>query len=153
MQGETTPGAREASRALQRLAPITPDYATRPILDGFNWADCLAGVASGQWYLVVFRSVRRHTADTATLIALDDQAHAEALAARGLLFYFKGQLDERRRCLSFCLWESQAQARLAADLPRHRAAARTVAAMYESYELERYVLTKADGRLALQASS
>lgn len=143
----------EAALAFQRLAPLAPGYATQPILEGFNWADCLAGIATGQWYLVVFRSVRRAMADDAALIRLDERAHAEALAASGLLFYFKGHLDAQRRCLSFCLWEDMQQARAAARLPLHQEAARVVAQMYESYELERYILTKADGRLSLVARS
>lgn len=137
------------SHAFQSLAPITPEYATRPIVDSFNWQECGARCAPGRWYLVVFRSVRRATADEIMLTEFDDQAHLESLAAGGLLFYFRGALTEQRECLSFCLWENQEQARQASALPLHRRAMSIVAEMYESYRLERYLVTKADASAAL----
>lgn len=137
------------SLALQRLAPLAPHYATLPIDKAFNWPECFAGVTAGQWYLVVFRSVRRATADTATLIAYDDRAHEEARGASGLVQYFKGGLGEHNECLSFCLWRSRAEAQAAARLPLHRAAMRLIDAMYVSYYLERYIVTKHTGSLGL----
>ena len=134
-----------AVQAFQHLAPLTPDYALCPIAAGFNWADCLAGLDEGRWYLVVFRSLRRVTADVALLTAFDDQAYDEAQAAAGLLYYFKGVLNPARACLSFCLWASQRHAQQAAALPRHRAAMRLVDQMYDSYVLERYVVRKQRG--------
>ncbi|MDQ3921579.1 MAG: hypothetical protein M3248_04420, partial [Actinomycetota bacterium] len=53
-------GSHEACR---RLSPIHPDHATRPIEEAFNWSSCLTGVPFDQLYLVVFRPVRRATAD------------------------------------------------------------------------------------------
>jgi hypothetical protein len=134
--------ATEAGSPFQQLAPTTVEFATRPILDSFNWSDCLADVEAGEWYLVAFRSVRRATADVALLTAYDERAHAEALGAGGLLYYFKGEANERRQCLSFCIWESRPQAQAAARLPLHLAATRIAKEIYESYELERYIMTK-----------
>lgn len=131
-----------AHNPFEQLAPITPDYATRPIMEGFNWTDCLAGVTAGEWYLVVFRSVRRATADAARLTEYDDRAYAEAMQAPGFLFYFKGATDEYRHCLSFCLWERLYQAKMASRRPMHVAATHIVDEMYESYVLERYVVAK-----------
>ena len=62
----------------QRLKPLTPEYAMLPILEGFNWVECLAGVDAAQLYLVIFRSVRRETADPVRLKEYDDLAYAEA---------------------------------------------------------------------------
>jgi hypothetical protein len=126
----------------EQLAPITPRYAVVPVLKGFNWQDCLAGVEQGQWYLVVFRSVRRTTADDRLLMEYDDRAYAEALEGEGLLCYFRGSLNERRECLSLCVWEEQQQAYTAARAPLHLQAARVVREMYESYMLERYLIVK-----------
>jgi len=134
--------ARSTAQAFQRLAPVTPDYALCPIDEGFNWTDALADLDAGQWYLVVFRSVRCSTADVEVLTEYDDRAYQEALAASGLLYYFRGVLGPSRACLSFCLWESQRQAQQASALPLHRAAMRIVAQMYDSYQLERYIVTK-----------
>src|SRR5438105_2034919 len=79
--------AAEGNNPFQRLAPTTVAFATRPILESFNWSDCVAGVEAGSWYLVAFRSVRRATADIATLMKYDDRAYTEAFNAGGLLYY------------------------------------------------------------------
>jgi hypothetical protein len=101
-------------------------------------------------YLVVFRSVRRAAADLALLKEHDDQAYAAALEAGGLLRYFKGEVNGRRECLSFCLWESREQAVVASGCATHRRAAQLSAEMYESYELERYDLVKTGGSLVFR---
>ena len=93
------------------------------------------------FYLVVFRSVRRAGADGDLLTEFDDRAHAEARRAGGLLLYFKGEPDANRACLSLCLWETREQARAAIHQPRHRAAVGLASTMYESFHLERYVVT------------
>ncbi|MCD6054051.1 MAG: protein PB2B2 [Rubrobacteraceae bacterium] len=96
--------------ACQRLCPIDPAYANLPIEQGFNWFSCLGDARFEGLYLVVFRSVRRAAADLALLEEHDDQAYAAALEAGGLLRYFKGEVNGRRECLSFCLWERREQA-------------------------------------------
>jgi hypothetical protein len=76
---------------------------------------------------------------------LDDLAYEEARAASGLLYYFRGSLNLRRECLSFCLWETQEQAEAATRLASHAAAADLTDEMYESFVLERWILTKRSG--------
>jgi hypothetical protein len=129
-------------RACQEISPIYPDYETRPIQDGFSWASSLAGCAFERFYLVVFRSVRRASADLDLLREHDDRAYAEALESGGLLRYFKGEANELGECLSFCLWETRRQAIEAAGAASHRSAAEITVRMYESYVLERYWLKK-----------
>jgi hypothetical protein len=131
--------------ACRRLSPVRPDYTSRPIEERFNWSSCLSADTFDRLYLVVFRSVRRTTADLDLLREHDDRAHDEALRAGGLLRYFKGEANERRECVSFCLWESREKARRAAGGALHWEAARTAAQTYESYTLERYDLTKVGG--------
>jgi hypothetical protein len=92
---------------------------------------------------VVFRSVRRPAADLALLEEHDDQAYAAALD-------FKGDVNGRRECLSFCLWESREQALAASGGASHRRAAQLSVEMYESYVLERYELVKTGGRLVFR---
>src|SRR5919107_4239241 len=129
-------------RACQQISPIYPDYATRPVQDGFSWASSLAGCAFERLYLVVFRSVRRPSADLELLREHDDRAYEEALESGGLLRYFKGEANEQRECLSFCLWETREQAIEAAGAASHRSAAEISVRMYESYVLDRYWLKK-----------
>src|SRR5215213_2422201 len=128
--------------ACRRLSPINPDYANLPIQEGFDWSSRLGGVRFDRLYLVVFRSVRRTTADLRLLKEHDDRAYEAALETGGLLRYFKGEMNERRECLSFCLWESRERAVTASGGASHRTAAQVTAEMYESYTLERYELTK-----------
>ena len=129
-------------RACQQISPIYPDYATRPVQDGFSWASSLAGCAFERLYLVVFRSVRRPSADLDLLREHDDRAYEKALESGGLLRYFKGEANERGECLSFCLWETREQAIEAAGAAAHQSAAEISVLMYESYVLERYWLKK-----------
>ena len=136
--------------ACQRLCPIDPAYANLPIEEGFNWFSCLGDARFEGLYLVVFRSVRRAAADLALLEEHDDQAYAAALEAGGLLRYFKGEVNGRRECLSFCLWESREHAVVASGGATHRRAAQLSAEMYESYELERYDLLKTGGSLVFR---
>ncbi len=134
--------------ACERISPIKPDYANLPIEEGFNWFSCLGDARFDRLYLVVFRSVRRSTADLELLKEHDDRAYEAALEAGGLLRYFRGEMNERRECLSFCLWESREQAVTASGGASHRNATQVTAEMYESYTLERYELTS-DGAAGL----
>jgi hypothetical protein len=129
-------------RACQQISPIYPDYATRPVQDGFSWSSSLAGCAFERLYLVVFRSIRRPSVDLELLREHDDRAYEKALESGGLLRYFKGEANERGECLSFCLWETREQAIEAAGAPSHQSAAEITVRMYESYELDRYWLKK-----------
>jgi hypothetical protein len=131
--------------ACQQLSPIYPDYATLPIQEGFNWSSSLGDAHFERLYVVVFRSVLRATADLDLLYEHDELAHTEAIETGGLLFYFRGVINERRESLSFCLWENGEQARRASGSPLHRAAMGIVTEMYESYSLERYDLVKVGG--------
>ena len=129
-------------RGCQQICPIYPDYATRPIQDGFSWSSSLAGCAFERLYLVVFRSIRRPSADLDLLREHDDRAYEDALESGGLLRYFKGDANEQRACLSFCLWDTRRQALEAAGAASHRSAAEISVRMYESYALDRYWLKK-----------
>jgi hypothetical protein len=129
-------------RACQKISPMYPDHATRPIQDSFSWSSSLAGCAFERLYLVVFRSVRRPSADLDLLREHDDRAYEKALESGGLLRYFKGEANEQRECLSFCLWETREQAIEAAGAAAHQSAADLSVLMYESYVLERYWLKK-----------
>ena len=131
--------------ACQQLFPIHPDYATLPIQEGFDWSSALGDAPFERLYLVVFRSVLRATADIDLLYEHDELAHAEAIEAGGLLFYFRGVTNERGESLSFCLWENGEHARRASGSPSHQAAMGMVSQMYESYSLERYDLLKVGG--------
>jgi hypothetical protein len=136
--------------ACQRLYPIDSAYANLPIEEGFNWSSSLGDARFEGLYLVVFRSVRRAGADLELLQEHDDQAYAAALEAGGLLRYFKGEVNGRRECLSFCLWESREQALSASGDATHRWTARLSAEMYESYVVERYDLVKTGRRLVFR---
>ena len=128
-------------RACQQISPTYPDYATRPIQDGFSWSSSLAGCAFERLYLVVFRSVRRPSADLDLLREHDARAYEKALQSGGLLRYFKGEANERGECLSFCLWETRGQAIEAAGAASP-ICSRDLGADVRTYVLERYWLKK-----------
>ena len=141
--------ARE-TKAFERLRPITPEYPALPIAEGFNWEEAMSRLDAGTWYLVVFRSQRAAHADVQVLTEFDERAYREALDGAGLLFYFQGQLNSRRECLSFCVWQHRWQAQAAARLPLHQAATEIVGQMYKQYRLERYWIAKEAGSPAVR---
>ncbi len=122
--------------ALSLLAPVAADYASRPIAEAFNWHEAATDLADGEWYLVAFRSIRKANADEARLNEFDERAHVEASAAPGYVHYFKGPAASDGSCLSFCLWQTRADARAAAGRPDHVRAVSLIDEMYERYTLE-----------------
>ncbi|MEO8436996.1 MAG: hypothetical protein ABI562_00960 [Chloroflexota bacterium] len=119
-----------------RLLPVSDLYAGLPVADAFEWTACEPDVGHGEWYMVAFRSVRRPDVDEARLTAHDDWAHAEAFDAPGFVHYYRGPTQADGGCMSFCLWDSRAEARSAAGRPAHTAAAALTHQAYASYTLE-----------------
>ena len=130
---------------LDGLEPVSEGYASAPVAEAFTWRDTAQALGEGEWYMVAFRSIRRVGADEARLTLHDDLAHEEAAAAPGFVDYFKGPLGADRSCLSFCIWDSRADARAAAGMPAHVRAVSLVEEMYESYTLEFHKVTRTAG--------
>jgi hypothetical protein len=126
---------RSPSR-FDRLVPVSDRYATLPVADAFTWDACADDVEPGEWYMVAFRSVRRPEVDEARLTAHDDWAHTEAMGAPGFVHYFRGPTQDDGHCMSFCLWDSRAQARAAAGRPSHMEAVAITHEAYAQYTLE-----------------
>jgi hypothetical protein len=127
-----------------RLAPVNDRYAGLPVEEAFTWDACADEVGPGEWYMVAFRSTRMAGVDEAKLTAYDDWAHAEAMSAPGFVHYFKGPTCADGRCMSFCLWDSRAEARSAAGRPNHRAAASVTHEAYSEYTLEFHRVRRLD---------
>jgi hypothetical protein len=134
--------------ALPRLAPVSGAYASMPVADAFNWADGADELETGEWYLVAFRSVRAAGADESKLDEFDERAHLEAAASPGFIHYLKGPRAADGSCMSFCLWQSRADARAAAGKPDHIKAVSLLEEMYETYALE-YVTVRREAGGAL----
>jgi hypothetical protein len=131
--------------SFEKIAPASRHYATMSIDTAFTWADCASAGDAGGWYLVVFRSIHRPTADEARLTAYDDKAFHEATGQPGFVHYFRGSVGERGECVSFCIWASRENARDAARKPAHLTAIMITHEMYESYRIETYFLRKHAG--------
>jgi hypothetical protein len=129
-------------------APIHPKYMLLPIDEGFSWDASFEGIEGGEWYLVVFRSKHRPDADEALLTDLDNAASASARTLPGFLHYFIGTPLLSGECLSFCLWNSQAEAKAASAQPAHREAMLKGIGFYEYYTLERYYVFKREGAVS-----
>ncbi len=135
---------------LAALRPVSQAYATLPIEDAFDWSEGGAELPVGEWYMVAFRSVRRAGANEERLTLYDDLAHREAESAAGFVSYFKGPVDRDGTCLSFCLWDSRAEARAAAGRPDHLEAVSLIGEMYQAYSLESLRVRRIDADGALQ---
>ena len=137
--------------ALPHLGPVSERYAELPVGEAFTWDESSAGLGDGEWYLVAFRSIRRADANEERLCAFDEAAHVEAAAAPGFIHYFKGPAAADGSCLSFCLWQTRADARAAAGRPDHVRAVSLIAEMYERYTLEFHRVSRvAGGTLAFE---
>lgn len=136
---------RHSRPNFDRLVPVSDGYALMPVAEAFSWGECAPDVPPGEWYMVAFRSTRRSEADEARLTAYDDRAHAEAMAARGFVHYFKGPTDDLGHCLSFCLWTGRAVARAAAGRPDHVEAVALTHEAYSEYSLEFHRVRRLEG--------
>ncbi len=132
----------------RQILEVAADYCRLPVADGFSWGEAFAEGEDGEWYLVAFRSKHATDADEARLTWLDEQASAAASRHPGFLYYFIGTPLPDGGCLSFCLWESPADARAAADDPAHRLAMEEGLPAFAYYRLERFRLRKEGGVLA-----
>ena len=130
---------------LDGLEPVSERYASAPVAEAFTWRENAEALGDGEWYLVAFRSIRRVGADEARLTLYDHLAHEEAAASPGFVDYYKGPFAADRSCLSFCIWNSRADARAAAGQPAHVRAVGLVEEMYESYTLEFHQITRTAG--------
>lgn len=128
-----------------RLEPASDRYAMLSVGDAFTWDACLDGVDPGEWYMVAFRSLRHAEADEGRLTAYDDWAHTEAMGAPGFVHYFKGPTQHDGRCMSFCLWDSRAEARAAAGRPAHIEAVALTHEAYAEYALEFHRVRRLEG--------
>jgi hypothetical protein len=136
--------------SFERLAPASDRYADLPVAEAFTWAACADDVPRGAWYMVAFRSRRLPDVDEAQLAAYDDWAHAEAMDAPGFVHYFKGPTVEGGRCMSFCLWDSRAEARAAAGRPAHGRAIALTHLAYSEYTLEFHRVRRVDQGFAFE---
>jgi hypothetical protein len=136
--------------AFADLAPVADHYSSLPVGEAFDWAPVAKALEPGEWYMVAFRSILRADADEAHLGRYDDWAHQEAMGAPGFVHYYKGPLAADRSCLSFCVWDSRAEARAAAARPAHRDAVALITEMYDAYFLEFLRVTKRDTEAGLE---
>ncbi|KAJ9058925.1 hypothetical protein DSO57_1007328 [Entomophthora muscae] len=134
--------------ALANLRAITEDYIKVPFAECFNWDQVSQGLDlsdEGDWFVVVFRSIRSSAADSDKLYMADKLAHEEAKRSGGLLKYWYGDLNEHRECLATCIWANYQFARMAIVKPHHKLAQSLASTMYDSYLLERLSIQKKRG--------
>ncbi len=121
-----------------------------PVGEAFDWSAVANALEPGEWYMVAFRSILRTDANEEHLGRYDNWAHQEAMDAPGFVHYYKGPLAADRSCLSFCVWNSRAEARAAAARPAHRDAVALITEMYEAYLLEFLRVRKVDAAASLE---
>ncbi|KAK5722595.1 hypothetical protein LTR15_005826 [Elasticomyces elasticus] len=103
--------------ALTILKPVRSDYATADYMSSFNWPTVfrvLRGLCQQQdipwpkqdFYVVIFRSLRRRDADPHLITKLDQESHREACESGGLLKYWFGDCDGEMRNLATCEFSS-----------------------------------------------
>ena len=119
--------------------PIRPDFADFDVEveNSFRWAIILdhLGVPVNKYVaLYAFRSVIGTDANMELLQSLDEKALLAAEDAKGFIHY------EPHLGLSYCLWQSTADAFAATSGPEHREAAKQAATAYERWELQSWMI-------------
>lgn len=85
------------------------------------------------------------------LYSADRLAHEEAVQNGGLIMYWYGVPDpETGLNLATCIWQSRGHAIAANSRPKHAQAAKLAKSSFSVYQLERYVLKKSKGYIALE---
>lgn len=103
-------------------------------------------------YIVVFESTRKANAVTGVAAELLEQADQAAIAelqeASGFMYYFRGQLTPERKCRAFCIWEDIETAKVSAQLPKHKEAAKLSSQFYEvgGYTVKGFEVNKSNGK-------
>lgn len=145
------------------VSPRLDSYQRVDVFAGFDMPDVVArlhdvfDLPEGQeLYLVVFRSQRKDglsAEDIGLLTDYDHNAHEEAASKKdeygrtSLLHYFKGLPDADGFCMSWCVWTSEATAKLASgkepksEEPQgaeHHKAMHLARLMYQKYGIQTY---------------
>lgn len=140
-------------QALHYFRPVDDKYAATDYPEAFNWDElALPADVEREWYGVVFRSRRRPESSSLSLYAADRAAHAEAVMNGGLVMYWYGVPDETGLNLATCIWQSRKHAVNAISGPKHIDAMKQARGAYETYDLERWVITKPLGQTSLTIS-
>lgn len=140
---------------LLEVRPTTPDYASTPIEQAFDWYEIIGSARKTRkldglpLYLVAFRSTLKPGADTTVLTEHDHHAHEAAMESPALIHYFAGEPDESGQALSFCLWEDAESAKAISRDQRHMDATKMVSS-YSSYSVERYAVQYTEGIVRLE---
>ncbi|WWC93954.1 hypothetical protein V866_000792 [Kwoniella sp. B9012] len=145
------PASLALHQALHHFKPWDEDYASTPYDEAFNWsALSLPKAIEREWYCVVFRSRRKPESSNLSLYRADREAHEEAVKNGGLVMYWYGVPDHTGLNLATCIWQSRRHAIKAISGPKHMKAMKETEGAYETYQLERWILSKKAGKRHLQ---
>ncbi|WWD17497.1 hypothetical protein CI109_101938 [Kwoniella shandongensis] len=141
------PASLALHQALHHFRPIGTDYASTRYDEAFNWDQLtLPKAVQREWYCVVFRSRRKPESSNLSLYKADREAHEEAVKNGGLVMYWYGVPDETGLNLATCIWQSRRHAINAISGPKHMSAMKQTEGAYETYSLERWILSKEAGK-------
>ena len=112
----------------EKIQPVHADFRDLSVPEAFSWDSGIRQTAMNGLYVVAFRSKRNLDAPSQMvdrLLKLDHDAFEEAQTMPGFHTYWHDDdLSPEGHGLSFCLWDSKADAKHAAAQPLHEAAVR-----------------------------
>ncbi|WWC70422.1 uncharacterized protein I206_104373 [Kwoniella pini CBS 10737] len=145
------PASLALHQSLHHFKPWDEDYASTPYNEAFNWSSLsLPKAVEREWYCVVFRSRRKPESSNLSLYKADREAHEEAVKNGGLVMYWYGVPDHTGLNLATCIWQSRRHAIKAISGPKHMKAMKETEGAYETYQLERWILSKKAGKRHLE---
>lgn len=130
----------------ERIQPVHEGFRDLDLPDAFSWEAGIHETALRGLYVVSFWSARNLEAPQGMidrLLELDHDAFEEAKGMPGFRTYWHDDdLSPEGRGLSFCLWDSQEDAKYAAIQPEHLKAVKYARGegreVYHSYDLKRH---------------
>ena len=148
--------SRLVTLALTKMDAVTPEYATTPYAEAFNWNELfsinLSALVKQQhdmleptwpngttksYYVVQFRSTLKEDADRDLLGLLDQKSHEEATTSGGLLKYWFGSPNANRQNLATCIWRCEQDAIEGGKGPWHKQARQSARVLYDRISFAR----------------
>lgn len=121
------------------IHPKTPDYASVPLSEAFDWNDVHQKVTAEyniepnqKLFVFAFYSTPNLEADRTDLDFADRMAFLEARREKpdDFLYYYRGELDTKGRVLSFCVWTDPEHASSVINGAWHQEAAKLAKPSY-----------------------
>jgi len=143
----------------QNIHPITPEYASAPLKEAFDWdhvyekvAEEFPDIIAKNPELAVFAfysqpnpnmsQSARHELDTADILSF---LEARRKKPDDFLYYYRGEPDVNGNVMSFCVWTDFAAAQSVTKSKFHEDAAKLAKESYDEAHVQGHTMSRPEG--------